>query len=160
VATDEAHALVREAGDIFDRLASLQQTARNLSQTGGGHIRLGTVPSLALDVLPQAMAQFRRDWPRVTFEVHTYHHDDLVRSLIERETDVAIAYIKFILEDFRRLFSNGMEIDVISSTAEGNRVVIEQRQRAKRALSRPPHPAPPGEPGHVRSAKCARAHTG
>lgn len=92
VATDEAHALVREAGDIFDRLASLQQTARNLSQTGGGHIRLGTVPSLALDVLPQAMAQFRRDWPRVTFEVHTYHHDDLVRSLIERETDVAIAY--------------------------------------------------------------------
>jgi len=40
------------------------------------------------------------------------------------------AIIKFILEDFRRLFSNGMEIDVISSTAEGNRVVIEQRQRA------------------------------
>ena len=92
VPTDEAHALVREAGDLFDRLASLQQTARNLSQAGGGHIRLGIVPSLALDAVPQAMAQFRRDWPRVTFEVHTYHHDDLVRSLIERETDIAVTY--------------------------------------------------------------------
>lgn len=92
IPTDEAHALIREAGDIFDRLASLQQTARNLSQAGGGHIRLGIVPSLALDVIPQAMAQFRRDWPRVTFEVHTHHHDDLVRSLIERETDLAIVY--------------------------------------------------------------------
>lgn len=92
IPTDEAHALIREAGDVFDRLASLQQTARNLSQVGGGHIRLGIVPSLALDVVPQAMAQFRRDWPRVTFEVHTHHHDDLVRSLIERETDIAIAY--------------------------------------------------------------------
>ncbi|MBB6425234.1 LysR family transcriptional regulator [Sphingopyxis sp. JAI128] len=92
VPTDEAHALIREAGDVFDRLASLQQTARNLSQAGGGHIRLGIVPSLALDVVPQAIAQFRRDWPRVTFEVHTHHHDDLVRSLIERETDIAIAY--------------------------------------------------------------------
>lgn len=92
VPTDEAHALIREAGDVFDRLASLQQTARNLSQAGGGHIRLGIVPSLALDVVPQAMAQFRRDWPRVTFEVHTHHHDDLVRSLIERETDIAIAF--------------------------------------------------------------------
>jgi len=92
VPTDEAHALIREAGDVFDRIASLQQTARNLSHSGGGHLRVGIVPSLALDVLPQAMARFRREWPRVTFEVHTHHHDDLVRSLIERETDLAIAY--------------------------------------------------------------------
>ena len=92
VPTDEAHALMHEAGDIFDRITSLQHTARNLSQAGGGHIRLGIVPSLALDVVPQAMAQFRREWPRVTFEVHTHHHDDLVQSLIERETDIAIAY--------------------------------------------------------------------
>ena len=92
VPTDEAHALMHEAGDIFDRITSLQHTARNLSQAGGGHIRLGIVPSLALDVVPQAMAQFRREWPRVTFEGHTHHHDDLVPSLLERETDIAIAY--------------------------------------------------------------------
>ncbi|RZK88114.1 MAG: ATP-binding cassette domain-containing protein, partial [Methylobacterium sp.] len=72
VPTDEAHALMREAGDVFDRLNTLQQTARNLSHSGGGHIRLGIVPSLALDMVPQAMALFRRDWPRVTFEVHTH----------------------------------------------------------------------------------------
>lgn len=90
--TDEAHALFREAGDVFERLASLQQTARNLAQAGGAHIRMGIVPSLALDVVPQALARFRRDHPHVTFEVHTHHHDDLVRSLIERETDLAIAY--------------------------------------------------------------------
>jgi DNA-binding transcriptional LysR family regulator len=90
--TDEAHALFREAGDVFDRLASLQHTARNLAQAGGGHIRMGIVPSLALDVVPQALARFRRENPRVTFEVHTHHHDDLVRSLMERETDLAIAY--------------------------------------------------------------------
>lgn len=92
IPTDEAHALMREAGDLFDRLGTLQQTARNLAQAGGGHIRLGIVPSLALDMVPRAMARFRREAPRVTFEVHTRHHDDLVRSLIEREIDLAIAY--------------------------------------------------------------------
>ncbi|MBX3592897.1 LysR family transcriptional regulator [Sphingomonas sp.] len=92
IPTDEAHVLMREAGDVFERLDTLQQTARNLSRAGGGHIRLGIVPSLALDVLPHALAQFRRDWPQVTFEVHTRHHDDLVRALIEREIDLAIAY--------------------------------------------------------------------
>ncbi|ODP36317.1 LysR family transcriptional regulator [Sphingomonas turrisvirgatae] len=92
VPTDEAHVLMREAGDVFERLESLQHTARNLGQAGGGHIRLGTVPSLALDVVPRALARFRREWPRVTFEVHINQHDDLSRSLIERETDLAIAF--------------------------------------------------------------------
>lgn len=92
VPTDEAHVLMREAGDVFERLESLQHTARNLSQTGGGHIRLGTVPSLALDIVPRALARFRSEWPRVTFEVHINQHDDLTRSLVERETDLAIAF--------------------------------------------------------------------
>lgn len=92
VPTDEAHALFREAGDVFDRLTSLQQTARNLRLQGGGHIRLATVPSLALEVVPRAIARFRKQHPNATFQVHTQHHDEVVRSLLERECDVAIAY--------------------------------------------------------------------
>ena len=92
VPTDEAHALYREAGDIFDRLNSLQQTARNLRLKGGGHIRLATVPSLALQVVPSAITRFRRSHPNASFAVHTQHHDEVVRSLLERECDLAIAY--------------------------------------------------------------------
>lgn len=92
VPSDEAHALFREAGDVFERLASLQQTAKNLRNLGGGHIRLAIVPSLALSVVPQAIAHFRRDHPNVSFEVHTQHHDELARSLHERECDLAVAY--------------------------------------------------------------------
>jgi DNA-binding transcriptional LysR family regulator len=90
--TDEAHALFREVGDVFDRLTSLQQAARNLRNMGGGHIRLAVVPSLGLDIAPRAIARFRRQHPSVTFEVQTLHHDDLFRALYERECDIAIAY--------------------------------------------------------------------
>ncbi|MEA1013935.1 LysR family transcriptional regulator [Sphingosinicella sp. LY1275] len=92
VATDEAHALYREAGDVFERLNSLQQTARNLRLNGGGHIRLATVPSLALKVVPNAIARFRSMHPNASFAVHTQHHDEVVRSLLERECDIALAY--------------------------------------------------------------------
>ena len=92
VATDEAHALYREAGDVFERLNSLQQTARNLRLNGGGHIRLATVPSLALQVVPNAIARFRSVHPNASFAVHTQHHDEVVRSLLERECDIALAY--------------------------------------------------------------------
>ena len=91
-ATDEAHFLFRESGDVFDRLASLQQTARNLRGSGAGHLRLAVVPSLGLSVTPRAISNFRRNNPNVTFEVQTLHHDDLVRSLHERRSDIAIAY--------------------------------------------------------------------
>lgn len=42
----------------------------------------------------------------------------------------ADAIVRFILDDYPRLFSNGMRIEPISLTAEGNRVVFEQRQIA------------------------------
>ena len=42
----------------------------------------------------------------------------------------AQAVIRFILEDFPRLFSNGLSIDLISATETGDTVVFEQRQRA------------------------------
>lgn len=92
VPTDEAHALFREAGDVFERLSSLRQTALNLREQGGGHMRLATVPSLALETVPKAIARFRAAHSNATFAVHTQHHDEVVRSLLERECDLAIAY--------------------------------------------------------------------
>ena len=49
----------------------------------------------------------------------------------------AEAITRFILDDYPRLFSNGMQIDPISLTAEGDRVVFEQRQSATLAGGRP-----------------------
>lgn len=92
IPTDEAHALFREVGDVFDRLNALQRTASNLRQLGGGHIRLGVVPSIGLSVAPEAIAGFRRAHPNVSFDVQTLHHQDLVGALQARECDLAIAY--------------------------------------------------------------------
>ena len=92
VATDEAHALFVEVSEIFDRLTSLQKTVGNIRNVGGGHIRVGVVPSLGLHVAPLAIARFRKQHPRVTFDVQTLHHDELFQALYERRCDVAIAY--------------------------------------------------------------------
>src|SRR5690606_19507181 len=75
-----------------DRLTSLQKTVGNIRNVGGGHIRVGVVPSLGLHVAPLAIARFRKQHPRVTFDVQTLHHDELFQALYERRCDVAIAY--------------------------------------------------------------------
>ena len=48
----------------------------------------------------------------------------------------ADAIVRFILGDYPRLFCNGMRVEPISVTAEGERVVFEQRQSAKLANGR------------------------
>lgn len=92
VATDEAHALFIEVAEVFERLQSLQVTAKNMGSLTKGHIRLAVVPSLGLYVAPQAIVRFRKAHPDITFEVQTLHYDELYQGLYERTCDIAIAY--------------------------------------------------------------------
>jgi DNA-binding transcriptional LysR family regulator len=92
VPTDEAHALFREVDEVFERVSSLQETARNLRNSGAGHLRIGIVPSLGLEVLPTVITRFRELHREVTFDVRTIHHDDMLRTLHERECDIAFGY--------------------------------------------------------------------
>jgi ketosteroid isomerase-like protein len=47
------------------------------------------------------------------------------------------AIADFILRDFRKMFPNGIQIEPMSVTVEGGRVVFEQRQTAVLANGRP-----------------------
>ncbi len=92
VATDDAHSLFGEVGQIQDRVHALREGARNLRRGVGGVLRVSALPSLALGALPEAVARMLRRHADVGFDLQTVHHGDLVRKLYERETDIAVAY--------------------------------------------------------------------
>jgi len=92
VPTEDAHVLFADVSEIQDRVYALREAGRNLRRGAAGVLRISALPSLALDALPTAVARFLRNHPDVKFDLQTVHHDDLLRKLYERETDVAIAY--------------------------------------------------------------------
>lgn len=92
VATEEAHILFNEVRDLQGRIESLQQATKNLRRGSGAHIRLGVLPSLGLHVAPRAVTGFRRSNPDVSFDIKTIHKEDILRSLYERSSDIAVAY--------------------------------------------------------------------
>ena len=92
VATDDAHRLFGQVSQIQDRVHALREAGRNLRRGVGGMLRVSALPSLALGALPAAVASFLANRGDVKFDLQTVHHDDLVRKLYERETDLAIAY--------------------------------------------------------------------
>ena len=92
VATEDAHALFAHVGEIQDRVHALREAGRNLKRGVGGVVRVSALPSLALGAVPTAVAQFLKSHDGVKFDLQTVHHDDLLRKLYERETDLAVAY--------------------------------------------------------------------
>ena len=92
VPTEDAHSLFNDVKEIQDRVHALREAGRNLRRGAGGTLRILALPSLALEAIPTAVSQFLRTHPDVKFDLQTVHHDDLLRKLYERETDIAIAY--------------------------------------------------------------------
>ena len=92
IPTDDAHTLFAEVREIQDRVYALRAASRNLKRGAGAILKISALPSLTLDLVPGAVAQFLRTHPTVKFDLQTIHHEDLLRKLYERETDVAIAY--------------------------------------------------------------------
>lgn len=90
--TEDAHALFGEVRDIHDRVQALRQSGRNLKSGTGGVLRLSVLPSLALEAIPIATAEFLKAHPDTRFDLQTLHHEELLRKLYEREADLAIAH--------------------------------------------------------------------
>lgn len=92
VPTQEAHILFADVADIHDRVRSLRHASANLRKGKGSLLRISALPSLGLGAIPTAVADFVRDNDDVMFDLQTLHHDEMVRKLYERETDVAISF--------------------------------------------------------------------
>jgi len=92
VPTEDAHAMFDGVADIQERVRGLREKGRNLRAGAGRTLRISALPSLGLGALPLAVSRFLAVRPEVHFDLQTVHHDDLLRKLYERETDIAVAY--------------------------------------------------------------------
>ncbi|MBN8830138.1 MAG: LysR family transcriptional regulator [Sphingomonadales bacterium] len=92
IPTQDAHTLFAEVSDIHDRVRSLRQAAQNMRHGRGGLLRISALPSLGLGAIPEAVARFLKGHEEILFDLQTLHHDEMVRKLYERETDIAISF--------------------------------------------------------------------
>ncbi|MEN7529913.1 LysR substrate-binding domain-containing protein [Cupriavidus sp. DL-D2] len=69
--TEEGLAFLREVDRAFVGLNALKDAARNIRQFGKGRLRIATVPSLAMTVLPTVLQRFHADHPDVYVAMET-----------------------------------------------------------------------------------------
>ncbi|MFY8106764.1 MAG: LysR family transcriptional regulator [Elstera sp.] len=90
--TPEGLALFAEVQKIYSGLESLKKLARNLKDGRTGRLRIAASPALCIDLMPQAIARFRKEHPDVSFEVETHHYKDLVDALLVQDVDLGFAF--------------------------------------------------------------------
>ena len=127
--TVEAEALFRDVERAFVGLDSLQASARSIRESGVGTLRVGTVPSIAMTVMPLAIARFRERHPDVPIAVHTSDSPTVAKWTAARFCDFGL--VSYLAE------SAGIRNDPLRREAgvcivpTGHRLARKRRVRAE-----------------------------
>ena len=84
VPTAEARILFEEAERAHDALDAFRTLARRLRLGEGGHVRIAAVPSLSLEVLPDAIARFGELHSGFNYSVSTLNTEEILQQLDSR----------------------------------------------------------------------------
>jgi DNA-binding transcriptional LysR family regulator len=84
VPTAEARILFEEAERAHDALFSFRALARRLQTGQGGHVRVAAVPSLSLELLPDAIARFQQLHSGFNYSVSTLNTEEILQQLDSR----------------------------------------------------------------------------
>jgi len=85
IPTEEAHILFDEASRAHEALSAVSILAKNLELGRGGHVRVASVPSLAIDLLPDAIEMFEKRLTGFQYSVTTLNTEEIIDQLDTRK---------------------------------------------------------------------------
>ena len=102
-----------EAGELFvryarsqiadaERLSSQVEDLRGLRR---GPVKIACSQALALDFLPFQIGEFRKDNPRLVFDLKVMDHNAAINALVEYDVDLALVYRAYMRPGIRILTS-------------------------------------------------------
>lgn len=92
--TEEARMLFAEVKRVYQALESVQGMSRRIGGSFDGHFRVAAPPALALELLPESIAQFATRYRSVTLEISTQHSGDILgaSALLANRFDLGFTF--------------------------------------------------------------------
>jgi len=92
IPTAEAQMLFSEVDKVYKQIRSVRNSAINLKKIKTGNINIGLTPALGFELIPIAVAQYKRDNPQVNINLQTMHNDEVHQALLEHKIDFALMF--------------------------------------------------------------------
>ena len=103
IPTPEAHQLFKHVETVYKNVDRLRHVAENLKLANDGCVRLAGTPAFGLEVLPRAVATFRKRHNNMIFEIETLHLDEMTAALTESRVDIGLAFEPVAHPDVREI---------------------------------------------------------
>ena len=93
IPTEEARLLFEEASRAHDALDAFTMMAEGLKLGQGGHVRVASVPTLSLDLLPDAIAAFEARHSGFRYSVTTLDSEVIIDQLDSRKGTYNLGFV-------------------------------------------------------------------
>ncbi len=120
ILTPSGEALVEQARHILQLLADIPNLVKKEQGHISGTVRLGTVDSIGISVLPPILKAFIAENPRVELQVVCNNSPELINRLLADELDIVISTIDHARLPSEILFNNRLVLVYLPDTPEQN----------------------------------------
>ena len=97
-ATKEADLIFSESQKIHAGLDRLQDVAAMAATSTNRYIKCGALPIYADTIVPELISEFLLELPSVQFMLDSMRHDELIKSILTEEIDVAFTSVPMNLD--------------------------------------------------------------
>lgn len=134
--TREGEALLAQARDIFERLASLRYVADAMRGPLVGGLRIGVIPTIAPFLLPDVVGPLHNEFPQLELSVIEDLTPRLLEALRRGEIECAIVALPYDLGDLasKFLFSDPLYVALPASKGKPRRAALSSAALKKEKL--------------------------
>lgn len=118
--TEGGERVYRRACTVMADIRALEDEVAQMAGIDGGHIRVGVSPVGGTVIMPRALKQFRRRWPRVEVDLVNVMYPDSVNMLREAALDMIVGPVPVLETHGTVIVEHLFDMDVYIATHESN----------------------------------------
>lgn len=124
VATAEARSLFPDIEDLFERLGIVQRRLHDMILGQSGTLSLASTAAVLSSDLADAVARFRREWPRVRIEILRMTTTQVIERVARGDAEIGLAHLEARKHGLsvERL----ADIQVVCAVAEGHALAAKR----------------------------------
>ena len=84
--------LFKEADRIYRQINTINDAAYNIKNNDLGQISIALAPAFGFDLIPQAVAEYRKKHQNIIFNIQTLHNEEVLKHLLRHKSEVAILF--------------------------------------------------------------------
>ncbi len=115
---------LNSAGELFihhvrAQMADLERVRSQIADLSGvriGHVRIATTKEIGGRLLPRLIQDYRAEFPRVTFSLHTYERGQVEQQLHSLEADIVLIFQPLHLADMQVITHQQQHLSVAMAT--------------------------------------------